>query len=767
MPVRSFRSLALFFPLILAALPLTAVAQSQTAAGSPVLIQFEIPAGPLAEALQSFERVSGASVRTVSTLDQLTSRGVRGALTAADALSRLVEGTGLAPRVTPAGFVLEPARPAHRVETTGQLPHYVAEESSSATRTSTRLLDVPQTISVVPRALLDDQHAQSVADAVRTVPGVSIAQGEGNRDQVVLRGISTASDFFVNGVRDDQERFRDLYNVESVEVVQGPAAVLFGRGGAGGVVNLVTTPMQGSRPEFNVEIGDDRHKRATARLGTSMGTDALIRVNAMAEDSGGFRDGYFLHRHAVNPIARMTLGRRATMTVSFEHLRDRRLADRGVPSQGGRPAAVSPAQLFGSADQNEATSGVDSAAVTLEHRVGSSVRLRNSFLAGRYDKFYQNVYPGSAVNAAGLLTLAAYNHAMDRTNVFNQTDLMVDGRVGGMAHRLLVGIEAGRQAQDEWRHTAASIPNVPVSDSARNADFAAAPLAVNRAADATTLAAYLQDQVTLFTRWKAVAGVRLDRFGVAIDDLLPANTDLSRRDVAASPRAGLIYQPNSRTSVYGSYSYTFLPSGERLGLAANTAQLRPENAKNYEVGAKLEVLGRRLALSTALFRLDRNDVKSVDPGDPARLVLTGQQRTDGFTLSASGRVNQRWELAGGYAGLDARITKTTSAAPAGRRPGLVPRHQLSLWSAHDVTRSFRLAGGIVSQTEIFTSFTNTVRLPGYTRVDASAFYRIKNATVSLAVANLFDARYYPTANGDNNISPGAPRTLQLSLRHTF
>jgi catecholate siderophore receptor len=410
---------------------------------------------------------------------------------------------------------------------------------------------------------------------------------------------------------------------------------------------------------------------------------------------------------------------------------------------------------------------VDSAAVTFEHRVSPRVRLRNSFLAGRYDKFYQNVYPGSAVNGAGFFSLAAYNHRIDRTNVFNQTDVIVEGRHAGVAHLLLAGVEAGWQSQAEDRRTPASITSVAVADSVRNANFATAPLTVDRAADATTLAGYVQDQVALHKHWKAVAGVRVDRFAVAVNDRLPANADLSRVDVAASPRAGLIYQPNAQTSIYTSYSYTFLPSGERLGLAVNTAQLRPENAKNYEVGAKLNVLASRLTLATALFRLDRNNVKSVDPADPTRLVLTGQQRADGITFSASGRITSRWEVSGGYADLDARITRTTSAAAAGRRPGLVPRHQASLWTAHEITSAVRIAAGIVSQGEIFTSFTNAVRLPGYTRVDASVFYRIKNATLSLGVTNVFDTRYYPTANGDNNISPGAPRTAQISLRHTF
>jgi len=768
MPPRPFCTfiLVVSLPMLLPAVAAAAQQQDPPIA-LPAFIHFDIPGGPLTDVLTAFQRVSGVKVESVSSLEQLTSRGVRGAFTPADALSRLVVGTGLAARATSAGtFVLEPATAAHRVETTGQLSHYAAEESSSGTRTTTRLLDVPQTLNVVTRALLEDQHAQSVADAVRNVPGISIAQGEGNRDQLVLRGISTASDFFVNGIRDDQERFRDLYNVESVEVVQGPAAVLFGRGGAGGVVNLVTDPAPGTPSEFSVEIGDYRHKRAAARVGAGLGTRAFLRINGMAEGSGGFRDDSFLHRHAINPIASVTLGS-AALTFSFEHLRDRRLADRGIPSKAGLPADVDPSQLFGSRDQNEAKSGVDSAAVKLEHRFAESIRLRKGFLAGRYDKFYQNVYPGSTVTSADTLTLSAYNHAVDRATVFNRTDLIVEGRHAGIAHVLLAGVETGRQAQDETRRTAAAIPNVPVVDSARDADFVAAPLTVNRTAAAVTLAAYIQDQIAFLPRWKAVVGVRVDRFSVAVDDRLPVNVDLSRVDVAASPRAGVIFQPNTRTSIYTSYSYTFVPSGEKLGLALNTAELGPENAKNYEVGAKLNVLGGRVTLAGAVFRLDRNKVKSVDPNDTTRLVLSGQQRTDGATLSATGRINSRWELSAGYANLDARITKATSAAPAGRRPGLVPRQHASLWTAHDITNTLRLAGGIVSQTEAFTSFTNSVRLPGYTRVDGAAFYRIKDSTLSLSVMNLLDVRYYPTANGDNNISPGAPRTMQFSLRHTF
>ena len=172
------------------------------------------------------------------------------------------------------------------VDVTGRLSPYRPIESTGATKTDTPLRDIPQTVTVVPEPLLVDQHAQSVADAVRNVPGVSVAQGEGNRDQVVLRGISSASDFFVNGIRDDQERFRDLYNVERIEVVQGPAAVLFGRGGGGGIVNLVTRrPQRGAPSDFALELGAYDHKRGTAQFGLPLGSTGSFRVSAMAEDS--------------------------------------------------------------------------------------------------------------------------------------------------------------------------------------------------------------------------------------------------------------------------------------------------------------------------------------------------------------------------------------------------------------------------------------------------------------------------------------------------
>ncbi len=765
-----------FLIVLLAGLSSPAAASSQhTRASAPdesVTHRLDIAAGPLANTIAALEAATGLSIRDaslVASVPDAVSPGVTGDYTVEAALAKVLEGTPFVHRRTaPGEYSIDLRIAPERVEVAGVAAPYRREHSSSTTRTPTALRDIPQTVSIVTRELLNDQRAQSVADAMRNVPGVSIAQGEGNRDQVVLRGINTTSDFFVNGVRDDQERFRDLYNVDTLEVVQGPAAVLFGRGGAGGVVNVVTRrAARGAPSDASMEVGPYGHSRATARLTVPAGDAAAFGLSTMAQRSGGFRDGAFLHRYGVNPTFSAPLGSSARLSLGGEYMSDRRLADRGIPSRAGAPVIVSPRQFFGSLEQNEAQSGVRSGHATLEARVGSRLLVRNTFLAGQYPKAYRNVYPGSAVSATGTFTLAAYRQETNRTNLFNQTDVIYDMRVGSTHHTLLAGIEAGHQVQQEQRLVAPPIPNVLLTSSARDADFGAAVLATDRDAASDVLGAYVQDQVALSRRWKAVVGARLDRFGVRVDDHMAGSTNLSRTDVVLSPRAGLIYQPVPQVSLYGLYSYAFLPSGATLGLAVNTAELGPENAINYETGAKLELFGAKLMVTAAAFRLNRNNVKNTDPDNPTRLVLTGQQQTEGFVLSASGSITPAWKLHAGYADLDARITRDTAAAPAGRTVGLVPRRQGSIWSTFEFARRLGVGGGIVDQSSEFASFSNLVRLPGFTRLDGLVYYQLGRYRLAVNAENLLNRRYYPTAHNDNNISPGAPRNINMSLRAIF
>jgi catecholate siderophore receptor len=666
----------------------------------------------------------------------------------------------------------------------GPVQGYRATRSGTATKTDTPLAEVPASVTVVPGDLMRDAAMQSMSDVFRYVPGVLWHQGEGNRDQIVIRGTSTTADFYVDGVRDDAQVFRDLYNLERVEVLKGPAGMIFGRGGAGGVVNRVTKkPALGEIGEANLTLGSFGQGRGSVDLGRQAGDTAAWRLNAMAERSDSFRDGADLERYALNPTVALRLAPGTSLTLGYEHLYDSRTADRGFPSFSGAPYPAERSQFFGNAEQSRAHSRVDGVYAVLDHDLGGGLQLKNTTRITHYDKYYQNVYPGSAVNAAGNLTLSAYNNANQRTNLFNQTDLTVKAVTGPLQHALLGGVELGRQDSASKRNTgffgAATGISVPATD-----PFAVATAFRPNGTDAdnevraSMAAAYVQDQMALSDRWKVIAGLRYDRFSVDFDDrrvTTPAN-DLSRTDTGVSPRLGLVWTPLPGVTGYASYSYAFLPSAEQLSLATSTADLGPEKARNYEVGARWDVLPS-LTLSAALFRTLREDVRVADPLNPGLFVKTGEQRTDGVELGLQGRVMPGWEMFGGYAYLDGHITQPISTGttanvatvvPAGKRIGLVPEHTLSLWNKVDLAERWAGGLGVIHQSASYTSFTNTVQLPAFTRVDAALYYQLaRNSRVALNVENVFDREYFPTADGDNNITPGAPRTVRLSLSTSF
>jgi catecholate siderophore receptor len=424
---------------------------------------------------------------------------------------------------------------------------------------------------------------------------------------------------------------------------------------------------------------------------------------------------------------------------------------------------------------------VDGAYAVLEHDFGA-VQVRNSLRLTHYDKFYQNVYAdnanSSSVDAAGNFKLAAYNNANRRSNLFNQTDLSADVQAFGLSHKLLLGIELGHQDSRSQRQTGffgaagtQALISVPVvSPTATVTAFRASGSDANNRAIGNVAALLVQDLLTLHPQWKLLAGLRVDRFETRFDDQRTTTTpvDLARTDKAASPRLGLIWSPTAAVSAYASYAYSFLPSGETLSLAPNTADLAPEKAINSEVGARWE-LNPRLMLSAAVFRLDRQDVRSPDALNPGYFVKTGQQRTNGAELGLQGQVLPGWQVHGGYAYLDGRIASTTAAGAAGVRLQLVPRHMLTLWNRVDFGHGLGGGLGVQHQGTVFTSLDNQVALPGWTRADAALYYRWGEAGTQLAlnVENLFNRRYFATADGNNNISPGAPRNARLTLTTKF
>ena len=657
------------------------------------------------------------------------------------------------------------------VERAGGRSSYSATTSRSLTRTDAPLRDTPQSATVLTRAVIADQAMQGMADVVRYVPGMTMGLGEGHRDQPTIRGNSSTADFFVNGVRDDAQYLRDLYNVERVEAVRGANAMVFGRGGGGGVINRVSKHA-GFAPiaRLTIEGGSFDHARETGDVNLPLGDRVAVRVNGMLERSASFRDYFHLRREGVNPTATILAGG-TVVKLGYEWFNDQRTVDRGIPSVDGAPLSMAPGAFFGDPDENRARALVHAADVSLEHSFGP-VSLRYTTRGVRYDKFYQNVYPGGVSADGETVQLRAYNHATKRDNLFNQLDLTRTLATGRVTHALLVGGELSRQGTDDFRETgyfnggSSTSLAVPVSAAATATGVTFRQSATD-ADNHTRLdigAGYLQDQIALGEHWQAIVGVRVDRFYLRFHDNR-TDRDLARVDHLVSPRGGLIFKPVQQASLYASYSVSHLPgSGDQFAsLTPTTQTLEPERFVNREIGAKWDVTPS-LAITSAIYRLDRSNSQAPDPNDPSRVVQTGAQRTTGVELGASGDVTDRWQLAGAWATQRARIVSSTKSGDAGATVPLVPQNTLSLWNKVQLTPTLGIGLGAVHQSRVYAALDNAVTLPAFTRYDAGLYISLlEHSRLQVNLENLLGTTYYASAHGNNNIMPGAPRTLRVSV----
>lgn len=678
------------------------------------------------------------------------------------------------PDAGPREFVLEVA-PLVSAITVTEDAGYLTAATTSATKTLTPLIDVPQSITVIPQELIRDQMMMSIGDVVRYVPGITAHQGENNRDQVVIRGNSTSADFFVNGVRDDVQYYRDLYNLDRVEALKGPNAMIFGRGGAGGVINRVTKEA-GSTPlhEITLQGGSFGNKRVTTDLDQPLNGKAAARLNAMYEYSDSFRDYVGLERYGISPTLTITPGEKTKITLSYEYFRDGRTADRGIPSFQGLPVDAPISTFYGDPDNSHVDALVNLGAATIERQVGR-INLRNRTSFGDYDRGYQNFVPGAVSADKTRVSLSAYNNATHRLNFFNQTDVTGVAFTGPIRHTLLGGVEVGRQLTDNFRNTGyfndtATSLAIPYDNPVIHTPVTFRQSATDANNHLTTNlgAAYVQDQIDLSRYVQLVAGLRFDQFDLQFHNNRTGG-DLRRIDNLVSPRAGIILKPLDRVSIYGSYSVSYLPSsGDQFSsLTTITQQVKPESFRNYEAGIKWDV-ARSLSLTTAVYRLDRTNTRSIDPNDPTRIVQTGSQRTNGFEVGLSGSVTRAWKVAGGYASQDASVTSATVNARTGAQVAQVPHNTFSLWNNYQILPRLGAGLGILNRTDMYAAIDNTVTLPGYTRADAAVFYSLtERMRLQANVENLFNRKYYANADNNTNISPGFPRAVRVGLIARF
>lgn len=662
---------------------------------------------------------------------------------------------------------------------------FFGQQVATAVKTPTLLVNVPQSVSVVSAEQISEQALFSIADVMQYTPGVSIGLGEDHRDQVTIRGQNTTADFFVDGLRDDVQYFRPLYNLERVEILRGANALLFGRGGGGGVVNRVTKVASSAEDFTTLSAGIDTFGAGSISVDTNKAIDAnnAFRFNGVFDSIDNHRDFKDGERYAINPTYTWMANDDTTVVASYEYVNDDRLVDRGIPSLDGAPLEGYDDTYFGDPDFNNTTLEAHIARVRVDHALSQNWNLNGTVQFADYDKAYQNLYPVNFDADAGTVTLDGYRDTTTRENALVQLNLIGQFATGDINHTLLTGMEYGSQDTENARRDAffadsqddqvsfvfsdpLVIPSMTLTDPVRD-----------RASDVTFTSAFVQDEIKLNEHWIVVAGLRYDNFDIDVEDSIEVANGaddgnsgfLSSSDSQVSPRAGLIYKPAESVSIYASYSKSFLPrSGDQfLSLSLTSQALEAEEFENKEIGVKWN-FSDSLSVTAAAFEVERENGTAQDPNNPEASILTGTE-TKGFEVQVVGKLSERWVINAGYSNLDGEeMGRIVDGALANRDLAQLPEHMLTLWNQYEVNDKWRVALGVIYQSEQYASLNNTVELPDFVRVDAAVYYDYsEDVKIQLNVENVFDEDYFPSAHNDNNIATGEPLNARVSLQYKF
>jgi catecholate siderophore receptor len=758
--------------------------------------RFDIPPGPLDTVLGAFEKVTG--VRVTASLDAIRgvpSPGVSGVYTTEQALGQLLTGTKITYHFTAAEAVtLEVGGLAESVVVTER------EVPLSSPKYTEPLRDIPQTITVIPREVIEEQGATTLRDVLRNVPGLTITAGEGGvpaGDNLTLRGFSARNDVFVDGVRDLGPQSRDPFNLEQVEVVKGPGSVYTGRGSTGGSINLVSkVPTLRPAYGFTLDFGTDGTKRATAdlnfpleRLGT--GDHTAFRLNLLAHDAGvAGRDATENERWGVAPSIAFGLGTPTRLMLGYFHLQQDNLADYGIPwvpntnnalaEFRDRPAPVGRETFYGlrSRDFEKIRSGL--ATVRFEHDFDDRLTLRNQFRYGRTTRDSITTAPRFTGNDTTTINRDPRFWLTEDSVADNQTDFRAGFETGGVEHTLIGGLALTRERNVRKTRVAVGAVSVaplrdPDPDDAFGGSFALNPNFGDITANSQAL--YVFDTAKLGKRWELNGGLRWDRFdaeGVTPGTgLSAAGTPIARVDKMLSVRAGAVFKPSEEGSIYASYGTSLNPSLE--GLSYNTANtaIEPEKTYTFEAGSKWEFLQGRLLLTGAGFRVEKTNARTPGllPGDPVQ-VLQGRQRVDGLELSATGSFTRGWQIFSAYTLLDSETVESNAApvggvSEVGKELVNTPRNSFNLWTTYEFPRRLTLGGGLRFIGRRYGNTINTRFVEGYWTSDLMASYPLtKNVDLRFNVYNLTDAYYFDRLGGGHLI-PGPGRSATLSAGFKF
>ena len=673
------------------------------------------------------------------------------------------------------------------------------QETSSVTKLTELLRDTPQSITTVSRDEIDDRAVTSMNDALRSVPGISLGAGETSWQgtNLFLRGFTTRNDMFTDGMRDYGYYYRDPFDVAAIEVLKGPASMLFGRGSTGGVIQQVSkSAALEARAAGTLLLGTDRSRRATLDIGapvSALGETAAVRLNAMAHHGEvERRDGSETDRWGVAPTLALGLGTPTRLHVSYLHQSDDIRPDYGLPWFAGRPAPVRRSNFYGFSSDYLNTD-VDVATVRLEHDVTASVKISNQ---ARYSRAQREFRISEAIVPAGTSATTPVEAITISRNVFegystdefmqNQTDVVARFSTGPLQHSAVMGIELGREEPTPVYIANVGVPTTNLANPQRQqySVLQSYPrLAAKARAD--SIGVFALDTIEFGEGWQAMLGVRWDRFdsdyrstGYSPSGVTIATTNVSHVDESPSFRTALLYKPVDSATVYLSYGDSFNPSAEGIeslvssgrAVAQANLNLDPEESRTYELGAKWEWFRGGVLLSSAIFRTEKNNARVPDPLIPGFNSLGGEQRVDGFEIELVGRLAQAWNLRAGYSYLDSEVTRSAPGGPVVGAPLTVaPRNSVSIWSEYSLPFGMELGLGAVSVSSRLGQNTAAAYLvaPGYTTVDAMAKYSLAaNLTLQLNVSNLTDKYYFDQLH-PFHVVPGAGRTGLLSVQMRY
>ena len=646
----------------------------------------------------------------------------------------------------------------------------------TALKTPVPIIDVPQTLSIVTDDEIRKQGFRELGDIVRYTPGVNTSQGEGHRDAVVFRGVRSTADFYLDGVRDDVQYYRSLYNLEQVEILRGPNALLFGRGGTGGIINRVTKKAVLDEQFGSFDMGADSFGAFDFAVdyNVSTGEKSALRINFHSDTLENHRDYYDGDRYGFNPTLRLEISPATTLDLSYEHADHERFIDRGVPTLNGEPVEAFEEIVFGDTDTNLQTLRADIYRANLSHEFSDTRKGNLVVQYSDFQKMYKNYY-ASGYSGGDTFTADGYKDPTERTNLIISGNIVNEFQTGSAKHTLLVGAEIIDTENENYRYNTFFITteddnevfNItrPINFGVNAAgvrtynDFTA-DLKSSTQSDIEVTSIYIQDQIDVTDNFKVLLGGRLDNFDITVRDIKNGTSE-SREDEEFSPRAGLIYKPQENISLYVSYAESFLPrSGEQFKkLDANAARLDPDVYESTEVGVKWDI---RPGLSfTASYFDSEQTVATRDSDTGENSEIVGLQ-VDGIELELKGQVTEKLSLAIGYSDLDGETAK-------GGEPREIPEYTASLWATYEVNDRFGIGLGITSQGE--SNIKNDkpgLILPDYTRVDFAAYYDLADdLSIQLNVENVTDELYFPHSHSTHQASVGEPLNARISLRKTF